>query len=139
MGETHLKLCKKVAQLTKVIYHLNTRNEDNDLRVQELRTHHDAELATVVKDAQAKIGAAQKEAGESRATLTKQVEKRLDELAKAHEREKKKALAQLQEAKQKLEKQTAAAAKAETAGLAKLRSAEGDLKVSAHLPPPRAN
>ena len=36
MGETHLKLCKKVAQLTKVIYHLNTRSRpagtpgDND-------------------------------------------------------------------------------------------------------------
>ena len=25
---THHMLCKKVAQLTKVIYHLNTRNED---------------------------------------------------------------------------------------------------------------
>ena len=32
--EIHFKMSKKVAQLTKVIYHLNTRNDDADLHVQ---------------------------------------------------------------------------------------------------------
>lgn len=32
--DLHLRMCKKIAQLTKVIYHLNIRNEDSDARLQ---------------------------------------------------------------------------------------------------------
>ena len=125
MGEdTHLKLCKKVAQLTKVIYHLNTRNEDNDIRIQELRAAHEAELATVVKDATAKISQAQKESRESRESLSKKLEQEREKLNTSYEREKKKALTQLQEAKQKLTTQATTSAK-------KLRSMEAELKARA--------
>ena len=36
-------LCKKVAQLTKVVYHLNTKNEDQETRLQELQQRYEAE------------------------------------------------------------------------------------------------
>ncbi|CAN0371584.1 unnamed protein product, partial [Ectocarpus sp. 8 AP-2014] len=32
--DLHHKMSKKIAQLTKVIYHLNTKNEDRQVRVQ---------------------------------------------------------------------------------------------------------
>lgn len=33
--DLHHKMSKKIAQLTKVIYHLNTKNEDRQARVDE--------------------------------------------------------------------------------------------------------
>lgn len=51
----HLKLCKKVAQLTKVIHHLNTKNEDYEATVKALTEQHDAELQDVLEDAAGKI------------------------------------------------------------------------------------
>ena len=119
MGEadTHLKLCKKVAQLTKVIYHLNTRNEDNDIRLAELKAASDAEVGAVVEDAQRKIAGARTEAE----AKTKELFARLDELTKGHEREKKKGQAALTEARTRFERETAAAA-------TKLRDAEKELQ-----------
>ena len=32
--DLHHKMSKKIAQLTKVIYHLNTMNEDNQVRLE---------------------------------------------------------------------------------------------------------
>lgn len=32
--EVHYKMCKKIAQLTKVIFHLNSKNEENERLVQ---------------------------------------------------------------------------------------------------------
>lgn len=43
-GDLHYKLCKKIAQLTKVIYHLNLQNEDNDTRFSDIRERHDNEI-----------------------------------------------------------------------------------------------
>lgn len=42
--EIHFKMCKKVAQLTKVIYHLNLRNEDNDQAVELLRIRYEEQM-----------------------------------------------------------------------------------------------
>ena len=38
--DLHLKMSKKIAQLTKVIYHLNTRNEDHELAMRRTRAAH---------------------------------------------------------------------------------------------------
>ena len=61
--ELHSKLCKKVAQLTKVIYHLNTRNEDSEGRLQLLQADYEAEIENLLQDASAKVAAASEEGG----------------------------------------------------------------------------
>ena len=52
-SETHL-LCKKVAQLTKVIYLLNSKNEDQAGQVEELKQSYEEELQRLEQDAKAK-------------------------------------------------------------------------------------
>ena len=54
-SDVHHKLCKKVALLTKVIYHLNIKNEDADDKIGRLRALHASELARVSADAVEKI------------------------------------------------------------------------------------
>jgi Skp family chaperone for outer membrane proteins len=75
-ADVHFKLCKKVAQLTKVIYHLNIRNEDHEEEVSALTRRHDAALKRVSADAEAKVAAlragidAAREAAKAEAQLT---------------------------------------------------------------------
>ena len=59
--DLHLKMSKKIAQLTKVIYHLNTRNEDHELAMRRTRAAHTQELDATVRDASQKIASLQKE------------------------------------------------------------------------------
>jgi hypothetical protein len=39
--DLHHKMSKKIAQLTKVIYHLNTRNDDHEAEVAALTAQHE--------------------------------------------------------------------------------------------------
>jgi hypothetical protein len=48
-------MSKKIAQLTKVIYHLNSRTEDHELEVQELCEQHEADMHIVLRDSAEKI------------------------------------------------------------------------------------
>ena len=59
--ELHEKLSKKVAQLTKVVHALNTRNEDHETRLQETKAEYEAQIASIEADAAAKL----KKAGEA--------------------------------------------------------------------------
>lgn len=53
--DIHHKMSKKIAQLTKVIYHLNTRNEDRDAEISQLNKRHESEVESILKDAAAKL------------------------------------------------------------------------------------
>ena len=53
--DLHHKMSKKIAQLTKVIYHLNTRNEDHKSAMELLQYQHQLELQQVARDAATKI------------------------------------------------------------------------------------
>lgn len=44
LKEIHVKMSKKIAQLTKVIYQLNTKNEDNDQKIKYLTDKHTQQL-----------------------------------------------------------------------------------------------
>lgn len=63
MGKDLLfKMSKKIAQLTKVIYYLNTKNEDSSLRIQLITDEYENELketvaegATVINELQMKL------------------------------------------------------------------------------------
>jgi chromosome segregation ATPase len=55
LPDLHHKMSKKIAQLTKVIYHLNTRNEDNEFEKALKNEQHELEIDSIVKDAAQKI------------------------------------------------------------------------------------
>ncbi|XP_019382166.1 PREDICTED: protein FAM184B [Gavialis gangeticus] len=42
--EMHTKMCKKIAQLTKVIYALNTKNDEHEASIQALKEAHEEEI-----------------------------------------------------------------------------------------------
>ena len=49
--ETHHKMSKKIAQLTKVIFHLHTKNEENAQFQTSLTNCHEKEMEIVLKEA----------------------------------------------------------------------------------------
>ena len=58
--DLHHKMSKKVAQLTKVIYHLNTRNEDFQSELKSAQRSHAGEVEEILQDAADKINAFKK-------------------------------------------------------------------------------
>ncbi|KAJ3331977.1 hypothetical protein HDU76_001651 [Blyttiomyces sp. JEL0837] len=53
--EVVYKMSKKIAQLTKVIYYLNTKNEDHNVEIQSLIDAYEDELSEAIKDASQRI------------------------------------------------------------------------------------
>ncbi|XP_076993236.1 protein FAM184B [Tamandua tetradactyla] len=53
--EIHVKMCKKIAQLTKVIYALNTRQDEAEASMEALREAHQQELQSAVAEAKARL------------------------------------------------------------------------------------
>lgn len=93
--ELHSKLSKKVAQLTKVIYHLNTRNEDSDAKLQQVQADYEAEIASLLEESNKKITAAKDEGGGQKKAIIA-MEKQVAELEKTYAAEKAKALKELE-------------------------------------------
>ena len=56
------KISKKIAQLTKVIYSLNTRNDDLELELEGVRANYEQRLAEAVAGLQAADGSGRGEA-----------------------------------------------------------------------------
>ena len=98
--ELHSKLCKKVAQLTKVIYHLNTRNEDSEGRLQTLQDDYEGEIESLLQDATAKVAAASEEGGGKQAAAA--IAAKTAALEKSFAAERQKSLEQLERYKAKL-------------------------------------
>ncbi|KAK7010784.1 protein FAM184A [Biomphalaria glabrata] len=53
--DMHLKMSKKIAQLTKVIYALNTKNDEHEQVLQTLRDQHEEEIQTILADSHKKM------------------------------------------------------------------------------------
>ncbi|XP_012942605.1 protein FAM184A [Aplysia californica] len=53
--DMHLKMSKKIAQLTKVIYALNTKNDENETVLQALREQHEEEIQQILADTKQKV------------------------------------------------------------------------------------
>lgn len=53
--DLHHKMSKKIAQLTKVIYHLNTKNEDHMTEIEQLTANHQLEIQQILRDAANRI------------------------------------------------------------------------------------
>uniref|UniRef100_A0A8C6E951 Family with sequence similarity 184 member B n=1 Tax=Moschus moschiferus TaxID=68415 RepID=A0A8C6E951_MOSMO len=65
--EMHVKMCKKIAQLTKVIYALNTRQDETEASMEALREAHQEELQQAVAETEARLLQAQGRSGEEEA------------------------------------------------------------------------
>ncbi|XP_036849377.2 protein FAM184A isoform X7 [Manis javanica] len=53
--DLHLKMSKKIAQLTKVIYALNTKNDEHESVIQALRDAHEEEIQQILAETREKI------------------------------------------------------------------------------------
>ncbi|XP_043818322.1 protein FAM184A isoform X2 [Dromiciops gliroides] len=53
--DLHLKMSKKIAQLTKVIYALNTKNDEHESSLQALRDAHEEEIQQILGETREKI------------------------------------------------------------------------------------
>lgn len=51
----HHKMSKKIAQLTKVIHHLNTKNDDHEFQLQSLVDTYESEIEEILRDTSKKI------------------------------------------------------------------------------------
>ncbi|KAG7458745.1 hypothetical protein MATL_G00223860 [Megalops atlanticus] len=78
--QMHTKMCKKIAQLTKVIYSLNTKNEEHEAALQSLRESHQEELRRVTEEAQQRSRGEGEEGGEVEAELRKRLQAAEDSL-----------------------------------------------------------
>ncbi|KAM4693996.1 protein FAM184A [Discoglossus pictus] len=54
-AELHLKMSKKIAQLTKVIYALNTRNDEHESGIQAIKEAHEEEVQQILAETREKI------------------------------------------------------------------------------------
>ena len=48
-AELHHKMCKKVAQLTKVIFYLNTKNDEYESNLKAVVNAYESELDSTVR------------------------------------------------------------------------------------------
>jgi chromosome segregation ATPase len=97
--EIHHKMSKKVAQLTKVIFHLNTRNDEADQHLSAVTQAYEQEVEFILKDANSKVRklAEAIESGQSNKAM-----KQIEALKKGYEDEKRDALKEIQNLKSTL-------------------------------------
>jgi chromosome segregation ATPase len=93
------KMNKKIAQLTKVIYQLNCRNEDSDTSLRNLAGTYESEIADIMSDARGKITTL-KDALNSKRDETK-AQEIVAAMTRQHQTEKAAALKQFDDYKQK--------------------------------------
>ena len=93
-------MSKKVAQLTKVIYLLNTRNDERDFELSCVEAAYEADVEAVLRDAQAKIRNMQErlenKTSSEAAAAGGNAAKAMDEQRRAHEADRRAAQAKLE-------------------------------------------
>ncbi|XP_075565195.1 protein FAM184B [Pelecanus crispus] len=91
--EMHMKMCKKIAQLTKVIYALNTKNDEHEASIQALREAHEEEIQHILAETRETILQCKSKVEEEQ-LLRKRIEA-LEIAVQQHKRLKEEALAEL--------------------------------------------
>ncbi|XP_055651445.1 protein FAM184B isoform X6 [Falco peregrinus] len=99
--EMHVKMCKKIAQLTKVIYALNAKNDEHEASIQALREAHEEEIQHVLAETRETILQCKSKAEEEQ-LLRKHIQA-LEIAVEHHRRLKEKALAELTLCKKQVE------------------------------------
>ena len=98
--DLHHKMSKKIAQLTKVIYHLNTVNEDNAYDIEQRASEQQEEIATILKDAGSKINRF-RDLIEERKVESNEKES-IEQVKRKFKKEKENAIGQLKTLKEKM-------------------------------------
>uniref|UniRef100_A0A8C2E0W0 Zgc:85722 n=1 Tax=Cyprinus carpio TaxID=7962 RepID=A0A8C2E0W0_CYPCA len=99
--DLHLKMSKKIAQLTKVIYALNTKNDEHEDAIQSLKDVHDEEVQHILTEAREKILHYKSKIGDE-ADLKRRLQS-LEESVELHEHMKRQALAEFEMYRQRVE------------------------------------
>ncbi|XP_063192202.1 protein FAM184B isoform X3 [Chroicocephalus ridibundus] len=99
--EMHMKMCKKIAQLTKVIYALNTKNDEHEASIQALREAHDEEIQCILAETRETILRCKSKVEEEQ-LLRKRIQA-LEIAVEQHKRLKEEALAELTLCKKQVE------------------------------------
>ncbi|XP_061848782.1 protein FAM184B isoform X2 [Colius striatus] len=99
--EMHMKMCKKIAQLTKVIYALNTKNDEYEASIQALREAHEEEIQHILAETRETILQCKSKVEEEQ-LLRKRIQA-LEIAVEQHKRLKEEALAELTLCKKQVE------------------------------------
>ncbi|XP_063080167.1 protein FAM184A [Engraulis encrasicolus] len=99
--DLHLKMSKKIAQLTKVIYALNTKNDEHEDAIQSLKEAHDEEVTHILAETRDKILQYKSKIGDE-ADLKRRLQS-LEESVELHEHMKRQALAEFEMYRQRME------------------------------------
>ncbi|XP_065556059.1 protein FAM184B isoform X2 [Lathamus discolor] len=91
--EMYMKMCKKIAQLTKVIYALNTKNDEHEASIQALREAHEEEIQHILAETRETILQCKSKVEEEQ-LLRKHIQA-LEIAVEQHKRLKEEALAEL--------------------------------------------
>lgn len=98
--DTHHKMSKKIAQLTKVIFHLHSKNEENSQYQNSLVGAYEKEIETILREANNVINR-QKDAIE-KAKEGGNLKEKMKELEDRHTQEKKESQKQFDEYKNRV-------------------------------------
>uniref|UniRef100_A0A061RSN0 Protein FAM184A/B N-terminal domain-containing protein n=1 Tax=Tetraselmis sp. GSL018 TaxID=582737 RepID=A0A061RSN0_9CHLO len=123
LPELQLRMSKKIAQLTKVIYHLNNKNEDHEMDLAEMSDQYESEIETVLRDTADKLNAFQAAFDSRREEL--RVQEIIKKMSKQNEDAKAAALREFSTFKEKARERELEIARASDAKATKL-SAEVD-------------
>ncbi|KAM6267212.1 protein FAM184B isoform 5-T5 [Spheniscus humboldti] len=99
--EMHMKMCKKIAQLTKVIYALNTKNDEHEASIQALGEAHEEEIQHILAETRETILQCKSKVEEEQ-LLRKRIQA-LEIAVEQHKRLKEEALAELTLCKKQVE------------------------------------
>ncbi|XP_034533991.1 protein FAM184A isoform X2 [Notolabrus celidotus] len=99
--DLHLKMSKKIAQLTKVIYALNTKNDEHEEEIESLKEAHEDEVQHIVTETRDKIMQYKSKMSDE-ADLRRRLAG-LEESVELHEHMKRQALAEFEMYRQRME------------------------------------
>ncbi|XP_068799413.1 protein FAM184B isoform X9 [Struthio camelus] len=98
----HVKMCKKIAQLTKVIYALNTKNDEYEASIQALKEAHEEEIRHILAETRETVLQYKSKAEEEQ--LLREHIQVLEDAVEQHKRLKEEALAELTLFKKQVDK-----------------------------------
>ncbi|XP_023652992.2 protein FAM184A isoform X2 [Paramormyrops kingsleyae] len=99
--DLHLKMSKKIAQLTKVIYALNTKNDEHEAAIQTLKEAHEEEVQQILSETREKIMQYKSKISDEM-DLKRRIQS-LEESMELHDRMKRQALAEFEAYRQRVE------------------------------------
>jgi len=126
--ELATKMSKKIAQLTKVIYQLNTQNEDHQVEKETIQAQHGLEVDEIVANARAKIENLIRAIAERQEQVN--LSAQLEQLKQKHETERAACVNDLAQLRREAKQQNETTAAEYENRVKTLRNEVGDAKVT---------